>query len=413
MMKKAIYFLLVPITIIMAVACGNDKPGLITADEGVIVLDPAQVTKTNSTKLYVHYMPWFETKEVSGAWGMHWTMANKNPDKIDAAGKREIASHFYPLIGPYDSSDKVVLDYHLLLMKYAGIEGVLVDWYGSRSSGGTGVTVATEALLDAVERAGMEIAIVYEDRNNLDGASSVEQMVAWGQEDMRYLEKNFFSKECYAKIDGKPLLMCFGPIALNIGDYADSPARWTKIFSVLNTKPYFMTLFGAAPNAGDENVSSEFTWVDANNSSFYKGLKDKYGEYMASAYPGFLDFYQEGGWGDSYSNLDYRDGDELREQLQATATAEAPIVQLVTWNDFGEGTQIEPTDEDQYKYLEIIQNYSGVTYDVNALKQIYRHYDLRKEYRTDIDAQSKLLQAYYYLISLRIDDAKREMDEIK
>lgn len=134
---------------------------------------------------------------------------------------------------------------------------------------------------------------------------------------------------------------------------------------------------------------------------------------MASAYPGFLDFYQEGGWGDSYSNLDYRDGDELREQLQATATAEAPIVQLVTWNDFGEGTQIEPTDEDQYKYLEIIQNYSGVTYDVNALKQIYRHYDLRKEYRTDIDAQSKLLQAYYYLISLRIDDAKREMDEIK
>lgn len=34
-------------------------------------------------------------------------------------------------IGPYDSGDPDVLEYHLLLMRYAGVDGVLIDWYGS------------------------------------------------------------------------------------------------------------------------------------------------------------------------------------------------------------------------------------------------------------------------------------------
>ena len=93
---------------------------------------PKAVTKTNSQKVYVHYLPWFETPATSpdGKWGQHWTMANENPDVILPNGRRQIASWFYPMIGPYASSDRDVIDYHLLLMKYAGIDGVIIDWYG-------------------------------------------------------------------------------------------------------------------------------------------------------------------------------------------------------------------------------------------------------------------------------------------
>jgi hypothetical protein len=81
----------------------------------------------------MHYMPWFETKESSGndQWGYHWKMNNKNPDIIDADGKPQIASRYYPLIGPYHSGDKEVIENHLLMVKYAGIDGALIDWYGS------------------------------------------------------------------------------------------------------------------------------------------------------------------------------------------------------------------------------------------------------------------------------------------
>src|SRR6202040_2145735 len=83
--------------------------------------------------MMVHYMPWFVAKPFSGSWGWHWTMNHFNPDQINASGNRQIASWYYPLIGPYDSADPVVLEYHVLLMKLAGVDGVIVDWYGNDS----------------------------------------------------------------------------------------------------------------------------------------------------------------------------------------------------------------------------------------------------------------------------------------
>ena len=48
-----------------------------------------------------HYMPWYTAKPFSDHWGWHWTMDHFAPDK-ETDGKRQIASKFYPIIGPYD-----------------------------------------------------------------------------------------------------------------------------------------------------------------------------------------------------------------------------------------------------------------------------------------------------------------------
>ena len=82
---------------------------------------------SSDTKILVHYMPWYQTPSVSGYWGWHWTMNHFNPDSLDDNGHREIASHFYPLTGPYDSRDDDILEYQALLMKLSGIDGVIVD----------------------------------------------------------------------------------------------------------------------------------------------------------------------------------------------------------------------------------------------------------------------------------------------
>ena len=80
--------------------------------------------------VFAHYMPWFETPESNleapGQWGYHWTLQNRNPNIILPNGQRDIASHFYPLIEPYASSDPDVIEYHLLLMKTAGIDGIII-----------------------------------------------------------------------------------------------------------------------------------------------------------------------------------------------------------------------------------------------------------------------------------------------
>src|SRR5580698_882447 len=94
-----------------------------------LALPPASCAASKTVMVY--YMPWFTAKPYSSNWGWHWTMDHFNPDATNAVGQRQIASWYYPSIGPYDSSDPAVLEYHVLLMKLAGIDGVIVDWYGS------------------------------------------------------------------------------------------------------------------------------------------------------------------------------------------------------------------------------------------------------------------------------------------
>ena len=78
---------------------------------------PAVVQKAYPRKIYVHMMPWFLVG------GPHWSMNARNP----ATG---VASWYSPMIGEYSSNDAVVIEYQLLTMKYAGIDGVLIDWPG-------------------------------------------------------------------------------------------------------------------------------------------------------------------------------------------------------------------------------------------------------------------------------------------
>ena len=42
--------------------------------------------------------------------------------------------------------------------------------------------------------------------------------------------------------------------------------------------------------------------------------------------------------------------------IQRAWESEAEVIQIATWNDFGEGTMIEPTRELGYQCLEAIQN---------------------------------------------------------
>ena len=168
----------------------------------ITVLNPVKVAKTNTTKLIAHYMPWFQSKEISGKWGGHWTMANKNPDKIDANGKREIAAYYYPTIGPYDSNDPDLLMYHAILLKLSGIDGVFFDWYGTIDFNDWKIIKqSTENAVSVFQKAGLEFGIVYEDqvlKIALDNKKT-PSLIDGGQQDLTYLKNNFFTKPLYLK----------------------------------------------------------------------------------------------------------------------------------------------------------------------------------------------------------------------
>lgn len=408
------YFAAVCCVGILMFGCGGDDNNtqvpVVTPPE---TFAPVAVTKTNDTKIYMHYMTWFETNESSGngQWGYHWTMANKNPNNIDGSGKREIAAHYYPLIGPYHSGDREVIENHLLLMKYAGVDGLLIDWYGTYNVNDYAmIKENTEQLIDLLDEVGLEYAIVYEDRflQNIVNAGLAPTITGAAKTDMNYLQNNCFNDDNYIHINNQPLLLNFGPIVLQ------TPAQWTSVFSNLNPKPTFLTLWNESGDAG-ANAAGEYAWVYQNNThlaNFYTNNLPNLNLAFGSAYPGFNDFYAQGGGGAWLGwTIDHNNGATLNETLQMAQNAGVDYIQLITWNDFGEGTMIEPTAEFGYSYVEKIRTFAGVQTG-NVFTYIGRLYDLRKQYQGNATIQAKLDRAFGYFVSMQSDKALALLNEI-
>lgn len=362
------------------------------------------VQKTNPVKVYMHYMPWFETPSSIGKWGWHWTMNNQNPNIIGTDGKRQIASHYYPLIGPYASRDRDVIEYHFLLLKLSGIDGILVNWYGVAGSNGDlkDLLKSSDSIVSYTDDFGLQFGVVMEDR--------FSRSITDVKSNISYLKDHYFTRPEYIRYgeNKDPLVCIFGPITFQ------SPLHWTEILPSAGEDVEFLTLWNESGDAGS-NADGEFAWVFQDNTNhmthlenFYKnrapGLKTAAG----SAYPGFEDFYEEGGAGEGYFTIPPYFGSTLDATLKKAEQYknDLDMIQLVTFNDFGEGTMFEPTLETGFSYLERIQTFTGVDYGETELKLVHRLYSLRKKYGGNKDIQDQLDQASEHIRNLEIHEAE-------
>ncbi|TWU28835.1 glycoside hydrolase family 71/99 protein [Novipirellula artificiosorum] len=190
--------------------------------------------------ILAHYMPWYLAKPSSDRWGWHWTMNHFDPEK-KTDGRREIASKFHPLIGPYDSGDIDVLEYHLLTIELAGIDGVIVDWYGRTDFRDYALLNRnTYRLLQQCERLKMKFVIRYEDQTIpalVEGNRiKASQRSAHATREINWLGKYWFKSPSYVRIDDKPVMLSFGHAGLTneewsdclnfVGRSASTPASW-------------------------------------------------------------------------------------------------------------------------------------------------------------------------------------------
>jgi hypothetical protein len=306
----------------------------------------------SKTLVLAHYMPWFDAKPVSQQWGWHWTMGAFDPEKV-IDGMPQVASHYRPLIGPYDSSDVAVLEYHLLTMKIAGIDGVIVDWYGLTDFRDyAALHRNTTRLLETAERLQMKFAICYEDQTipALVEAKRIKQedRVSHAASEIQWLGKYWFQSPSYVSLDGKPLLLSFGQAGL-------TDVEWSQCLEQARTPVTYFSQHHrrtAAVGGFDWPVPS-----DARNAleRFRKDAQN-WSHAIPVAFPRFVDIYAEAKVGRGYGRVDDDKGKSFRLMLEHGLSSKAPIIQLATWNDWGEGTQIEPSIEFGYRDLETIRH---------------------------------------------------------
>jgi hypothetical protein len=133
---------------------------------------------------------------------------------------------------------------------------------------------------------------------------------------------------------------------------------------------------------------------------------------IASVFPGFHDIYQEAGVGSSYGYLDSQDGKTFEYTFQKALERDPDIIQVVTWNDYGEGTNIEPTLEYGTQYLEMIQQIKKEFVDQESLYTPedlsipFQIYELRKQYNLDPQVNQQLDQAVLAVLAGKMDIAR-------
>ncbi|HTM43590.1 MAG TPA: glycoside hydrolase family 71/99-like protein, partial [Polyangiaceae bacterium] len=315
---------------------------------------------------------------------------------------RQIASHYYPLTGPYASGDPALIEYQLLLMKYSGIDGVLIDWPGAIDLYDYAKNKANaEAFIARTTAVGLTYAVVYEDQNvNIAlGQGAVTDRLAAGQADMAYARDHYFSQSNYVRVNGAPLLLVFGPQTFQ------SPADWQSLFSALPEKPTFLTLWGESGEAGPA-ASGEFAWVVENAAqlpSFY--AQPPAGTALGAAYPGFDSFYAQGGWAGPTWTIAHDGTNTFASTLDQALAAHVSALQLVTWNDYGEGTVIEPTQELGFSLLTTLQQKLGVNLAQAELELALKLYNERKLHPDDAARQMQLDAAFSALAALRFSEA--------
>jgi hypothetical protein len=264
-----------------------------------------------TTKIYVRFMPWFGEKNHTLA-GYH----SDEPQQIQA-----------------QISD----------MKSRGIAGAFIAWYGQHDEFKDKVT---SRFMQQSERDGFLFALSYSGTldacSKAPGCDVTEAIVT----EMNYASRRYMGSPAYVKVNGRPLFFIF--------DLTKYSIDWNRVRNEVQGQP--LILFRNSGGFNHTQSDGAYAWLAPEGSKaddapsleylerFYRAAEqDRNKVVIGSAYKGFDD--SQASWGK---------GRHIPEQCGLTwlstfaevnrhysAKNQLPMLLVVTWNDYEEGTEIE------------------------------------------------------------------------
>jgi len=269
-----------------------------------LALAVAPVAAAAPASVGIFYYSWYGTPRIDGGYA-HWNQGGHTPP-------RDIASRFYPAGGLYSSSDGKVIRRQMQDMAHAGVDTVIVSWWGW----GSPEDLRLPRVMAAAGRAGLKVAIHIEPYGGRTAAS-----VAADVEHLR---------------------------TLGITDYyvygaMDIPALdWAIVRpSLVGVRLYAQTSLAGFALAGGFDGVYTYSVSSTTGVSFHLLCDQAHAAGLLcapSVGPGFDasratpdDYVRSRGRGATYDSL-------WRHVLNAGADA----VTITSYNEWHEGTQIEP-----------------------------------------------------------------------
>ena len=330
----------------------------------LLPLLPAEVSPTSSLVSAFLY-GWYATPSTDGRWSHwnhsllpHWTASVR--ERYPEASWRppaDLHSPFYPLGGPYSSADVAHLRGQLAAMRGAGIDAAVVSWWGRAGvSSGDSQGVRTEAFLarvfaaaDAAAVAAVRVAPHLEPYAGRDAASV--------RADIAALSAAHGASPSWLRVGGRRVFFVYD-------SYHLPPAEWARLLSP----------GGDLTVRGDAALDGFFIglWLERDHGAdLAAGFFDGAYTYFASA--GFSFGSTPAHWpamraeadaagllfvpcvGPGYDDTRIRPwnaaatrareaGGYYSRMWAAALAAKPTAVGVTSWNEWGEGTQIEPAE---------------------------------------------------------------------
>ena len=269
----------------------------------------------------------------------------------------------------YRSDDSAQIHRQVEDMISRGVQGAIADWYGV---GNTSIEAATQLLKKEAEaHVGQFEFSIMEDGGALysaavaNGCDVTDQLIS----DLSYVASQYESSPAYMRMNGRPVVFFFGADAY----YID----WNRVISSVPGNP--LLIFQGTDGFSRRLSDGGYSWVDINSNdpfdpelgaqdSFYTATQQAPGRLVfGSAYKGFNDTLAP--WGTNRVIHQHCGQTWLQTFSEAgkfySSDKQLPAMQIATWNDYEEGTAIEP-GIDNCVYLTPSQSGTTVRWDVNG-----------------------------------------------
>jgi hypothetical protein len=257
--------------------------------------------------------------------------------------------HISPAVVGYSSHDPDAIHRQIKEAKSMGISAFVVDWYGDRQPF---IDQSYALLQTEAEKQKFHIAMMYDESSQEDGATD-EAIADFTTFRDTYLSPNSPGHDAYLTYEGRPVIFIFpthGHTDWNrVKKFTDTwnPKPWLIDENVPGQYSNSLDGFYAWVNPGPKGWAPDGSnWGDQYLADFYQTMVTKYPDkiIVGGAWSQFDD--SKASWSLN-RHMSARCGQTFRDTFNfwrkyVPADQPIPFILIATWNDYEEGTDIEP-----------------------------------------------------------------------
>ena len=309
--------------------------------------------------VHVFYYPWYGNPQTD-KFHYHWSHRQfvKEGEPKNYPGGNDIAANFYPKLDCYSSNSDKDLNAHMLMLRRARAGVICSSWWGKDSY----TDKAVPHLLDAAAQHNIKVCFHIEPFPGRNAQTTREAIV--------YIIDKYGSHPAfyrYGKDKPRPMFYVYD-------SYLTPAKQWKTILApdgpqtIRNTE-YDSVVIGLWVKEKEQTFMTEgcfdgfYTYFATDGFTYGSTIKNWLGLtewarqngklFIPSVGPGYIDLRIRP-WND-VNTRDRQNGSYYDREFAAAIAASPPIISITSFNEWHEGTQIEPAVPKRipdFKYLD-------------------------------------------------------------